>query len=152
MPDLRFPIGAFRFDKGTAMEHRETWLDQIEAAPAQLRAAVEGLDAIQLDTPYRLEGWTVRQVVHHLPDSHMNSYIRFKLALTEETPTIRGYEQDRWARQEDGSNAPVELSLDLLDALHRRWIHLLRSLEPVDFERSFIHPEVAPSSLWANLA
>ncbi len=152
MPDLRFPIGEFRFDSETAAEHHETWLNQIEAAPAQLRAAVDGLDAVRLDTPYRPEGWTVRQVVHHLPDSHMNSYIRFKLALTEETPTICGYEQDRWAQLEDGRNGPVELSLDILDTLHGRWIYLLRSLKPVEFERSFMHPEIGPVSLWTNLA
>ena len=152
MPDLRFPIGEFRFNKVTAVEHRETWLSQIEAAPAQLRAAVDELDAVQLDTPYRPEGWTVRQVVHHLPDSHMNSYIRFKLALTEETPAIRGYEQDRWAQLEDGRNGPLELSLDLLDALHRRWIHFLKAVEPADYERSLIHPELGPVSLWTNLA
>ncbi len=152
MPDLRFPIGEFRFDKETAVEHRETWMNQIEAAPVQLCTAVEGLDAVQLDTPYRPEGWTVRQVVHHLPDSHMNSYIRFKLALTEDTPTIRAYEQDRWAQLEDGRNGPVELSLDMLDALHRRWIYLLRSLESEDFGRSFLHPELGPVSLWTNLA
>ena len=152
MPDLRYPVGEFRFDKNTAVEHCETWLDQIEDAPAQLCAAVDGLDAVQLDTPYRPQGWTVRQVVHHLPDSHMNSYIRFKLALTEDTPAICGYEQDRWALLEDGRNAPVELSLDILDALHRRWIYLLRSLKPADFERSFLHPELGAVSLWANLA
>ena len=152
MQDLRFPIGEFRFDKETAVEHRETWLEEIEVAPAQLRAAVEGLNAAQLDTPYRPEGWTIRQVVHHLPDSHMNSYIRFKLALTEETPTIRGYDQDGWAQLEDGLRGPIELSLDLLEALHERWVYLLRSLDGSDFERSFLHPELGSVSLWTNLA
>ena len=152
MQDSRFPIGEFRFEKDSAVEHRETWLGQIEAAPSQLRAAVDRLDDAQLDTPYRPKGWTVRQVVHHLPDSHMNSYVRFKLALTEETPTIRGYDQDGWAQLEDSLTGPIELSLNILEALHGRWVYLLRTLDTSDFERSFLHPELGPVSLWTNLA
>ena len=152
MSDLRYPIGEFHVPKEPGVKHRETWLDEIEAAPGLLRAAVEGLSPGQLDTAYREGGWTVRQVVHHVPDSHMNSYIRFKLALTEETPTIRGYDQDGWAGLEDSLRAPIELSLDVLEALHRRWLHLLRALDTADFERSFMHPDIGLVSLWTNLA
>lgn len=152
MPDLRYPIGEFQVPKDPGVKHRETWLDEIEAAPGLLRAAVEGLSPEQLDTPYREGGWTVRQVVHHVPDSHMNSYVRFKLALTEDRPTIRGYDQDGWAGLEDSLRGPIAPSLDILEALHRRWLHLLRGLDTADFERSFIHPDLGPVSLWTNLA
>ena len=120
--------------------------------PAELRAAVHGLSPEQLDTPYRLEGWTVRQVVHHLPDSHMNSFIRFKLALTEEEPTIKPYDEDLWARLGDVRNTPVEVSLRLLESLHQRWVVLLRSLGDEDWPRKFRHPELGVMSLERNLA
>jgi len=120
--DLRYPIGPFRFDGSLTDEHRKECIDQIEEAPSRLRAAVEGLSPEQLETPYRPGGWTVRQVVHHVPDSHLNSYVRFRLALTEDRPTIRPYHEDRWAELEDARNAPLEVSLALLDSLHRRWV------------------------------
>jgi hypothetical protein len=140
-PDLRYPVGKFESTGPLNSEQRGRLIDQIEATPANLRAAVQGLNDEQLATPYRPGGWTVRQVVHHIPDSHINSYMRFKLALTEELPTIRTYDEARWAELEDGRNAPIEVSLNLLESLHRRWVLLLRSLKGEDLERSFQHPE-----------
>jgi uncharacterized damage-inducible protein DinB len=150
--DLRYPIGPFRFDGSLTPERRKECIDQIEEAPARLRAAVEGLSPEQLEAPYRPGGWTVRQVVHHVPDSHLNSYVRFRLALTEDRPTIRPYHEDRWAELEDARNAPIEVSLALLDSLHRRWVLLLRSLKPEDFSRAFTHPDLGEVSLEKNVA
>src|SRR5713226_5186873 len=126
MTDIRYPIGKFEWKGESGEEHRRRFIEEIEAAPAQLRAAVKGLTPEQLDTPYRPGGWTVRQVVHHLPDSHLNSYVRFKLALTEEEPVIKPFHEDRWAELADSRAVPVEVSLALLDSLHRRWVALLR--------------------------
>ena len=150
--DLRYPIGEFKFEAPLTDEQRQTCLDTIEQTPARMRAAVAGLDQAQLDTPYRPEGWTVRQVVHHVPESHLNSYLRFKLAITENEPTIKPYFEDRWAQLDDAREAPIELSLDLLDALHRRWIWFLRSLKPEDYQRTFRHPELGIVSLEKNIA
>jgi DinB superfamily len=150
--DLRYPIGPFQYDGSLTHEQRQHLIDQIEAAPGELRAAVEGLSPAQLDTPYRPGGWTVRQVVHHLPDSHLNSYMRFRLALTEDEPTIKPYFEDRWAELDDARHAPVDISLALLDALHRRWILLLRSLGERDFARTFSHPELGVVSLEKNVS
>jgi len=122
-------------------------ISEIAEAPANLRAAVEGLTPEQLDTSYRSGGWTVRQVVHHVPDSHLNSYCRFKLALTEDEPTIRAYQEDRWAELEEARTAPVEVSLALLESLHRRWVLMLKSLAPADFQRTFRHPEIGVVTL-----
>jgi hypothetical protein len=122
-------------------EERREMIDQIEQAPARLRAAVEGLTAEQLDTPYRPEGWTVRQVAHHVPDSHLNAYIRFKLALTEEEPPVKTYEEALWAKLPDTASVPVEVSLVLLESLHRRWVAVLRSMSAGDFERTLRHPD-----------
>jgi uncharacterized damage-inducible protein DinB len=141
MEDPRYPIGPFRFDGKAGPELREHWIGEIAAAPGALRAAVAGLSPQQLDTPYREQGWTVRQVVHHVPDSHLNAYVRMKLALTEEEPVIKPYDQDRWAELPDVRATPVETSLTLLECLHRRWVLLLRELEPGDFARGFRHPE-----------
>jgi uncharacterized damage-inducible protein DinB len=141
MDDPRYPIGPFQY-QGTADQHRrEQWIGEIASAPGYLRAAVAGLSPAQLDTPYREKGWTVRQVVHHLPDSHLNAYTRIKLALTEDEPTIKPYEEARWAELPDARSGPVELSLTLLECLHRRWVLLLRELGPNDFRRRFRHPE-----------
>jgi len=150
--DLRYPIGRFKFEESITEEQRRRFIDQIEGTPAELRSAVQGLSPEQLDTPYRPGGWTVRQVVHHLPDSHLNSYTRFKLALTEDEPTIKPYHEDRWAELEDSRNAPIEMSLMLLEALHRRWVLLLRSLSPPEFARTFKHPELGVVSLDKNIS
>jgi DinB superfamily len=139
--DLRYPVGRFVFDGDIGAEARDQRISQIAAAPTDLRSAVSGLSPTQLDTPYRPGGWTVRQVVHHVPDSHLNAYTRIKLALTEDEPTIKPYEEARWAELPDGCDGPIEPSLALLDALHQRWVLLLRSLRPDDFRRRFRHPE-----------
>jgi hypothetical protein len=152
MTDLRYPIGKFHFDGPPTEEQRKKLIDDISQAPANLRAAVKGLSAQQLNTPYRPDGWTVRQVAHHLPDSHVNAYVRFKLALTEEEPTIKPYAEDRWAHLADTQVTPVEVSLAMLDSLHDRWVRLLRSLHPEDWKRSFRHPELGLVSLEKNLA
>jgi len=151
-PDLRYPIGKFKFPETVSPDDRSKFIDQIDATPARLRAAIAGLSPEQLETPYRPGGWTVRQVVHHVPDSHLNSYVRFKLALTEEEPTIKPYHEDRWAELADARTVPVEVSLALLDSLHRRWVALLRSLAPNDWARTFRHPELGLVSLDKNLA
>ena len=139
--DLRFPIGPFTYAGSPTAEERRRRIAQIERTPAELRAAARGLSAAQLDTPYRPGGWTVRQVVHHVPDSHLNAVIRFKLALTESSPTIKPYDEARWAELGDVAGTPIEVSLRLLDALHERWVVLLRSLAPAEFERTLVHPE-----------
>jgi len=152
MTDLRYPIGKFHFDGLPTEEQREEFFDDISRAPANLRAAVKGLSDQQLDTPYRPDGWTVRQVAHHVPDSHLNAYVRFKLALTEPEPTIKPYAEDLWARLPDTPATPVDVSLTLLESLHNRWVRLLRSLKPEDWKRSFRHPELGLVSLEKNLA
>jgi uncharacterized damage-inducible protein DinB len=149
---LRYPIGPFDMESEPGATERLELIDQIAETPSKLRAAVKGLSDKQLDTPYRPGGWSVRQVVHHVPDSHLNSYVRFKLALTEEEPTIRPYMEDRWARLEDSRITPLEVSLSLLEALHERWVILLRSLSPEDFQRRFRHPDLGLVSLNKNLA
>ena len=141
-PDLRYPVG--KFQRPTAPltpEQRREFIDAIAEVPARLSDAIRGLSPAQLDTPYRPGGWTVRQVVHHLADSHMNSYVRFKLALTEDEPTIKTYEENLWAQLADSRDTPVETSFALLENLHKRWVIMLRSLKPADFARTFRHPE-----------
>ncbi|MDQ2974268.1 MAG: putative metal-dependent hydrolase [Acidobacteriota bacterium] len=150
--DLRYPIGQFEYQGTLSNELRHELIDQIAATPERMRTAVQGLSEEQLNTPYRPEGWTVRQVVHHVPESHLNSYIRFKLAITEDEPTIKPYFEDRWAKLDDANTAPVELSLNLLDALHERWVWFLRSLNDEDFQRTFRHPELGTVSLDKNVA
>jgi len=152
MTDLRYPIGKLQYEGPPTPNQRKELILDIEQAPARLGAAVKGLSQQQLDTPYRPEGWTVRQVVHHVPDSHLNAYVRFKLALTEDEPTIKPYAEDRWARLADTQATPVEVSLALLDSLHDRWVRLLRSLQPEDWKRTFRHPELGLVSLDKNLA
>lgn len=140
-PDLRYPIGKFKAKGSYTFDEIKNFISTIEALPVKLRQAVSGLNEKQLNTPYREGGWTVKQVCHHLPDSHLNSYIRFKLAVTEEVPTIKPYEEALWAEQEDGRNLDIEVSLSLLESLHRRWVYFLRSLKPEQFKRRFNHPE-----------
>ena len=151
-PDLRYPIGRFSFPQTPIPPaQRREWIAEIAAAPSQLRQAVAGLTREQLDTPYRPEGWTVRQVVHHVPESHMNSYIRFKLALTENEPTIKPYDESAWAKLADAAS-PIEVSRSLLDALHARWLYLLESMEEAAFARTFRHPEIGILNLDRTLA
>lgn len=152
MADPRFPIGKFSFPNSVTEVDRASFIADIERTPANLRAAVAGLATQQLDTPYRDNGWTVRQVTHHIPDSHMNAYVRYKLALTEEVPTIKPYAEDRWALLEDTKATPIEVSLVLLETLHDRWVRLLRSLSPQDWKREFRHPDLGMVSLEKNLA
>jgi hypothetical protein len=151
MTDLQYPVGRHTHVKTLTPEQRAERIMQIADAPGHLRRAVAGLDERQLETPYRPEGWTVRQVVHHVPDSHLNAYVRCKLALTEEHPTIKPYDQALWARTPD-ARAPVEVSLALLAALHERWVLLLRGLGPADFARTLNHPEVGRMTLDGVLA
>jgi uncharacterized damage-inducible protein DinB len=138
---LRFPAGRFAPPADTAERSRAPWIEEIGAFPAQLRAAIAALDDAALDTPYRVGGWTARQVVHHVGDSHMNAFIRFKLALTEDVPLIKPYDEAAWATHADYRDVPVETSLVLIEALHARWTVLLRSLDDADFARTFRHPE-----------
>jgi hypothetical protein len=145
--DLRYPIGKFDSEGPITSEKLRQWIGEIAAAPGQLRAAVSGLTDAQLDTSYRPGGWTVRQVVHHLPDSHINSYCRFRLALTEDTPIIKPYDEGLWAGLPDASKAPVELSLALLEYLHQRWVVLLESLTEAEWGRRFRHPELGERTL-----
>src|SRR6185436_10373872 len=139
--------GPFRYDPRPTPELRRQCIGHIAETPAALRAAVAGLDDRQFATPYRPDGWTVRQVVHHVPDSHMNAYIRFKLALTEDNPTIKTYKEESWAEVADTARTPPEVSLSLLDALHRRWVILLESMADRDFERPLQHPELGAITL-----
>jgi uncharacterized damage-inducible protein DinB len=150
--DPRYPIGKFNGQPPTNDLEREQFLRDIDETPANMRAAVKGLSEQQLDTPYREGGWSVRQVVHHVPDSHLNSYIRFKWALTEDEPTIKPYAEDRWARLADSKVTPIEVSLTLLDSLHRRWSDLLHSLRGEDWKRKLRHPEAGVLTLDKMLA
>ena len=152
MTDPRFPVGKFHYEGPPSDEQKQALLDQIAQTPENLHAAVKGLSEAQLDTPYRDGGWTVRQVAHHVPDSHMNAYIRFKLALTENEPTIKPYAEDRWAELADTKATPIETSLCLLDCLHQRWMNLLRSLSAEDWKRTFRHPELGAMTLEKTLA
>jgi hypothetical protein len=138
--DPRYPVGRFKPGGPVTREQRDAWLGEVEAAPARLRQAVHDLDDARLDTPYRDGGWTVRQVVHHVPDSHMNAYTRMKLALTEENPAIKTYDEAAWAGLPD-ARQPIEVSLVLLEKLHERWVRLLRELDEAQWKRTFLHPE-----------
>jgi uncharacterized damage-inducible protein DinB len=149
--DLRYPIGRFRPADSLSADDRSTHIEIIRWLPARLTAAVRGLDDARLDTPYREGGWTVRQVVHHVADSHANCYIRFKLALTEDAPTIKPYDEAAWALLPD-SRMPVDVSLALTTALHARWVVLLEAMSDADFEKTFNHPERGRQSLATALA
>ena len=141
MTDLRFPIGPAPSRMTLTPEERRAMIEEIAATPSRMRKAVVDLDDKQLDTPYREDGWTVRQVVHHVPDSHLNAYTRLKLALTEDEPTIRPYDEASWARLGDSETTHIATSLALLEALHERWLHVFRCLEDGDYARKFRHPE-----------
>jgi hypothetical protein len=140
LEDLQYPIGRFQWAGELTADDRPTWIGIIAATPSRLRDAVMGLTSEQLDTRYREGGWTVRQVVHHYADDHMNSYVRFKLALTEDTPAIQGYSESAWAELADARSGPVEPSLQLLDALHERWVMGWESLTEWEWQRTFVHP------------
>jgi len=145
-PDPRYPVGRFEWPDAISRDELDAAIAQIAALPGQLRAAVKDLSPEQLDTPYREGGWTVRQVVHHVPDSHLNSYIRFKLALTENEPVIKPYDEAAWAQLAD-SHGAIEPSLELLEALHNRWVTLMRSMTDAQWQRTFTHPERGPMRL-----
>jgi hypothetical protein len=143
LEQLKYPVGKFkRLNGPLSADERAGFIDAIAQAPRTFRSLAAGLSDAQLDTPYRPGGWTIRQVVHHVPESHMNAYIRFKLAMTEDNPTIKPYQEARWAELADARTQPVTASLDLLDALHTRWLALLRSMSAADFARTFFHPEM----------
>jgi hypothetical protein len=156
MADLRYPIGKFEWippeNEQQMAKCRTHYIEVLSKLPAQMRTAVQDLTPEQLDTPYRPEGWTVRQVVHHVPDSHLNAYIRFKLALTEDEPAIKPYREDLWAKLPDNAITPVDVSLQLLAALHARWVDLLGTMKPADFARTLNHPEHGVLSLDRMLA
>jgi len=138
---LKYPIGKFEAPKEITAEMLSSFIQDISLFPSRLRQETANLSSTQLDSPYRPEGWTIRQLVHHCADSHMNSLIRFKLALTEENPTIKPYFEDRWAELPDGRDLPVEPSVKMLEGIHERWTHLLNSLSPEQLARTYIHPE-----------
>lgn len=140
MEHLKYPIGKFVAPETVTNEMRSVWIEKLEALPQQLEAALVGITEEQLDTPYRPEGWTVRQVVHHLADSHINAYCRLHLALTEEAPVIKPYQEGLWAQLPD-SQMPVESSLQILRGVHQRWVHLLRSMTEADFAKTYVHPQ-----------
>ncbi|MBB2483180.1 bacillithiol transferase BstA [Bacillus sp. APMAM] len=148
--DEKYPIGTFQYDGELDQWGINNWIKEIEDLPNQLHEAVKELNDNQLDTPYREGGWTVRQVVHHIADSHLNAYVRMKLALTEEKPTIKPYEEGKWAELTDYS-LPAEISLHLLESLHQRWAYLLRNLNKDDLVRTFIHPELGEVSIEKNI-
>ena len=145
--DQRYPVGTFEMPSQVTPSKRQQAIDELAATPAKLRAAAKGLSDSQLDTPYREGGWTVRQVVHHVPDSHLNAYVRLKLALTEEKPTIKPYDQEAWANLADSKSTPIEVSLTLLSTVHDRWDRLWRSMKPEQFARVLIHPEQGERSV-----
>jgi uncharacterized damage-inducible protein DinB len=148
MEDLRYPIGKFDRTRGpNTPEERKKHIESLADLPERLKQAVTGLTGKQLDAPYREGGWTVRQVVHHVADSHMNAYVRYKLALTEENPTIKPYKEAAWAELADSRVTPIDVSLALVDSLHARWVVLLRSLKTEDWERKLMHPEAGVMSL-----
>ncbi len=139
--DPRYPIGKYEQPKEVTPAARKQAIEEIAAAPAKMRAAVKGLNDAQLDTAYREGGWTARQVVHHVADSHLNAYVRLRLALTEDEPTIKPYAEGSWAELPDAKSAPVEVSLAMMDSLHDRWVRLLRTLSDGDYAKTFRHPE-----------
>ncbi len=151
LDSLRYPIGRFTLERAITEGARQMWIAQLENAPGEMRAAVSGLSDEQLDTPYRPGGWTVRQVVHHVPDSHMNAYMRYRFALTEDAPTIKPYAEGRWAELADARTGPVAVSLALLESLHQRWTLLMRSLSAEQWTRKFYHPERGIATLEGDL-
>lgn len=152
MSDPRYPIGKYERRDELTRDERAAMIGAIADTPRRMRDAIGGLTPEQLETPYRDGGWTLRQVVHHVPDSHLNSYCRFKLALTEDEPTIRPYDEARWAELADSRETPIETSLQLLESLHDRWVRLLRSMSDDDFRRTLQHPDMGVLTLDAMVA
>jgi hypothetical protein len=150
--DPRFPIGKFSPPSNVSPDDRDRWISRIANLPDLLQEALEGLADEQLDTPYRAGGWTLRQVVHHLPDSHMNAYVRFRLSITEDTPRIKAYDEKKWAELDDARSGPLGPSLSLLRPLHERWVHLLRSMSEADWGKAYEHPESGRFPLTRALA
>src|ERR1700691_1496383 len=150
--DLKYPIGQPERHQHLTPEQRLPLIENISQMPGRLDAAVAGLNAAQMDTPYRPGGWTVRQVVHHVADSHMHAYMRFKLALTENDPLIKTYDEALWAELADSKETPTEVSLALVENLHKRWVLLLQSLAPADWTRTFRHPEIGAMTVDDHLA
>ncbi len=148
---LRFPIGRFEAPATITAEHIAAWTDEVAALPGRLRQVAAQCSEAQLDTPYREGGWTVRQVIHHLPDSHINCYVRYRWALTEDRPAIKVYDETAWAELPDAAHAPIEISLNLLEAVHARWVELLRRMQPADFAREFVHTVQGPTTLERSL-
>jgi uncharacterized damage-inducible protein DinB len=146
MESLRYPIGTFQFPADVTERNREEWIDQIATLPVRVKETVKGLTEEQLQSPYREGGWTVKQVVHHLADSNLNAYIRFKFALTEETPTIKPFDEASWAELAD-TKLSVDVSVQLMEGLHARWEALLRNMKPEDFSKTFVHPVNGVQSL-----
>lgn len=138
---LSYPIGKFKFNSDADAKEIQNWISEIEKLPAQLKDAVQGLSDSRLDTPYRDGGWSVRQVAHHIADSHMNAYIRFKLALTEDKPTIKPYQEKLWADMDDSTKLSIEPSLSLIGPLHERMVYVLKAIKGAQFDRSVYHPE-----------
>ncbi len=140
MENLKYPFGKFIAPESVTAEMRQGWIDTIATLPQRLEAALGGITEAQLDTPYRPEGWTVRQVIHHMADSHINAYVRLHLSLTEDAPTIKAYNEADWAKLPD-SSLPISHSLEILRGLHFRWVHLLRNMSEADFQRTYVHPQ-----------
>ena len=151
MSDLSYPIGQFEAPANIIPEQITQWIDEIAALPRLMESAVAGLSEAQLNTPYRTEGWTVRQVIHHMPDSHMGSYCRFHWALTEDKPVIKAYDEKAFAAMDYHEDVPIDISLGLLKAIHARWVIMLRNLSPSDLERTFVHPETKEINVLKNV-
>jgi hypothetical protein len=148
---LKYPVGRYQHREDISPIQLAAWIEELATFPNRLRAVAEGLSDEQLDTTYRPEGWTLRQVIHHLADSHMNAYIRFKLAVTEDNPTIKPYSEKLWAESVEASSAPIAVSLNLLEALHQRWVLFLNTLAPEDFERTYFNPEQQKTAALKNV-
>ena len=141
MENLRYPIGRYQKPEAMTPELMQEWIKVLDVLPSWMDACIENLDESQLQVPYREGGWTIQQVVHHVADSHMNAYIRLKLALTEDNPTVKPYDEGAWAELEDVKRVPVNISVTMLHTLHRRMVAMLRYMKPAEWERTYFHPE-----------